>query len=168
MHSRANKPSNSSDFLIPALESRWAGSAYYSPKGSFLSEALDSLHCVRFSKLERLKQLMNASGMRFGSFSLDRGGRLVSNSSCRGSNPSASASHSCDRPGFPRDAKTGRKSGLFAHSLSSLDFGLAGGDRFDHDCRPMGAVISVTDKHLSICLSVLGHRDRPEGTFAET
>ena len=38
-----------------------------------------------------------------------------------GSNPPAPASQSCVRPGFPRDARMGRKSGLFAHSLSSPD-----------------------------------------------
>ena len=43
--------------------------AYYSPKGPFLSEALDSADSVRFSKFERFELLMNFSGKGFCGFS---------------------------------------------------------------------------------------------------
>jgi hypothetical protein len=43
--------------------------AYYSPKGPFLSEALDFTDSVRFSKFERFEQLMRVDGKRFGRFS---------------------------------------------------------------------------------------------------
>jgi hypothetical protein len=39
--------------------------AHCSPKGPFLSEALDSVHSVRFSKFERFELLINSSGKRF-------------------------------------------------------------------------------------------------------
>ncbi len=81
-----------------------------------------------------------------------------------GSIPPAPASHSGIRPGFPRDARMGRKSGLFAHSILSPDSQLAdlGAPNrrkspattanipvlrrlsaetwCDHDCRPPAAV----------------------------
>ena len=81
------------------------------------------------------------------------------NRECASSIPSWSASHSCVRPGLPRDARMARKSRLFAHSSLSLDSNspdmgrkspkvsgpvreysrfaeTIGGDWFDHDCRP--------------------------------
>jgi hypothetical protein len=41
----------------------------YSPKRPFLSEPLDSVHSVRFSKLDHSELLMGISAMRFGCFS---------------------------------------------------------------------------------------------------
>jgi hypothetical protein len=39
--------------------------AYYSPKGLFISKALDSTDSVRFSKFERFELLMNTRKKRF-------------------------------------------------------------------------------------------------------
>jgi hypothetical protein len=80
-----------------------------------------------------------------------------------GSNPPTPARHSCVRLGFPRDARMGRKSGLSCIAFRLCTPGLPewrrnfakvsvylreysrfgetlGGDRFDHDCHPRGAV----------------------------
>src|ERR1700730_16074407 len=51
------------------MDCRSAESAYYSPKGPFLSEALDSTDSVRFSKFERFELLMTFDGKRFCDFS---------------------------------------------------------------------------------------------------
>ena len=94
---------------------------YYSPKGPFLSEALDSIHSVRFSKFRTSEVTYELQRKEVLPLLSDRLELLISNSPSRGSNPPASARHSCVRPGFPRDARFDRKSGLFAHSILSPD-----------------------------------------------
>jgi hypothetical protein len=162
MNSRANKPSNSSDshssFGLPIGR---AGLLFSERPVSLRSSGLPPLRTVL--KIRTFEATYDASGMRFCRFPLDRRGHLISNSSCRGSNPTASASHSCVRPGFPRDARMGQNPGF-----SRIRFGLCtpgspvfrrksskvsgrvcrysrfaetfGGDRFDHDCRPTMAL----------------------------
>ena len=72
-----------------------------------------------------LSKLVNISGNRFSRFSRRaRASDLYSPSSS--SIPPAPATHSGVRPGSRRDARMGRKSRLFAHSLSSLDSRFAG------------------------------------------
>ena len=54
-----------------------------------------------------------------------------------GSIPPAPASHSCIRPGFPGDARMGRKSGLFAHLILSLETQIRkSGTEIDESLRP--------------------------------
>jgi hypothetical protein len=62
VNSRAIKPSNSSDFSFELRTPDRQSGLNYSPKGPFLSEALDCIHSVRFSKFERFELLMNLSG----------------------------------------------------------------------------------------------------------
>ena len=51
------------------MDSRSAESAYYSPKGPFLSEALDSTDSIRFSNFQRFELVMNFGGKGFCGFS---------------------------------------------------------------------------------------------------
>ena len=51
------------------MDSRAAEPRYYSLKGPFLSEPLDSAHSVRFSKFDRFELLISFSGREFGHFS---------------------------------------------------------------------------------------------------
>jgi hypothetical protein len=69
VNSRAIRPRNSSDFSFELRRPDRQLPAYCSPKAPFLSEALDSIHSVRFSKFERLELLMNFSGKRLCRFS---------------------------------------------------------------------------------------------------
>jgi hypothetical protein len=65
VNSRAIKPSNTSNFSSESPDSRSSEPADCSPKAPSLSEALDSIHSVRFWKFERLKLLLNFGGKRF-------------------------------------------------------------------------------------------------------
>ena len=67
--SSAIEPGNSSDLFSCAPDSRSVEPGYCSPKGPFLSEALDSIHSIRFLKFERLELFVDFGGKRFFRFS---------------------------------------------------------------------------------------------------
>jgi hypothetical protein len=60
-----NKAQQQQRFHLAAPDPRSAEPALYSPKSSFLSEALDSADSVRFSKFELFERLRNLNEMGF-------------------------------------------------------------------------------------------------------